>query len=206
MCDCLAFFFTVDNAFPIYQKFKSALTVKKIIIGSLVVIFAIGAYIAYRVLSSRSLSPSQTITYNYKGLDIKLVYCRPFKKGRQIFGDAKDALVPNGKYWRLGANKATEITFSKDIRFGGKPVKAGSYRMYAVPNESSWSISLNSELGKWGFDEPDYSLDVLKAQVPAEATQTETEQFTISFGNDSTGLKMYLDWDKKHLLVPIEVE
>ncbi|MBI3483216.1 MAG: DUF2911 domain-containing protein, partial [Bacteroidetes bacterium] len=164
-------------------------------------------YVAYRVLASRPLSPSQTITYSYHGLDLKLVYCRPFKKARLIFGQSKDgALVPNGKYWRLGANEATEITFSMDINVVGKPLKAGSYRLYAVPKELSWEISFNNELGKWGYDEPDYSKDVLKINVPVERSPSETEQFTISFNNDSTGVNMNLDWDKTHLRVPIGVQ
>lgn len=180
---------------------------KKIIIGSLVAILVIAAYIIFRVVRSRPLSPAETVSYHYKGLDIKLVYCRPFKKGRLIFGEAKDgALVPNDKYWRLGANEATEITLSKDVTFGGKPLKAGSYRMYAVPNELSWGISLNSELGKWGFNEPDYDQDVLKLEVPVEKSQVETEQFTIAFSTDATGVNMDLAWDKRHLRVPIQVQ
>jgi len=181
---------------------------KKILIGVLiVVIFAVIAYVAYRVLTSRQLSPSQTTTYSYNGLDLKLVYCRPFKKGRLIFGEAKDsALVQNGKYWRLGANEATEITFSKNINFAGKPLKAGSYRMYAIPNELSWGISFNSELGKWGYDEPNYSLDVLKVDVPVETVPSETEQFTITFSSDAAGVNMDLAWDKTHLRVPIAVQ
>ena len=38
---------------------------------------------------------------------VKVLYSRPLKKGRAIFGE----LVPFGKEWRLGANEATTITF-----------------------------------------------------------------------------------------------
>ncbi len=176
-----------------------------IIVG--VVILAVSGYIAYRVLSSRKFSPPQITTYSYNGLDLKLVYCRPFKKGRLIFGESKDgALVPNNKYWRLGANEATEITLSKDVSVAGKPLKAGSYRVYAVPKELSWEISFNSELGKWGFDEPNYSLDVLKVDIPVERAPSVTEQFTITFTSDSAGVNMNLDWDKTHLRVPMALQ
>ncbi|SRR5258707_7977186 len=179
---------------------------KKLLIGIMVLVFAIGGYIVYRVQGSRPLSPPKTTTYSYKGLNLKVVYCSPSKRGRLIFGDSSAAaLVPHGKYWRLGANEATEITFSKDISIDGKPLKAGSYRMYAVPKELSWEISFNSELGKWGFDEPDYSKDVLKVNVPVEKVSKETEQFIVSFSNDSAGLSMNIDWDKTHLRVPIVV-
>lgn len=180
---------------------------KKILVGSLIAVFAIGGYIAYRVISSKSLSPLQSVSYNYNGLDIKVVYCSPSKRSRLIFGDSlAGALVPNGKYWRLGANDATEITFSKDVRIDGKSLKAGSYRMYAVPNELSWQIAFNSELGKWGYDEPNHDLDVLKVELPVNKLQTQVEQFTIAFSQDAANLNMNLDWDQTHVRVPIAVE
>ena len=178
----------------------------KILIGLGVIVIAIAGYIAYGVLTSRSLSPLATTTYHYNGLDMKVVYCRPYKKGRLIFGEEKDkALRPFGKYWRLGANDATEISFSKDINFAGQPVKAGTYRMYAVPNANSWQISLNSELGAYGATEPNYVLDVLKVDVPVE-TGPETEQFTINFVSDSTGATMDFIWDKTLVRIPITIQ
>jgi hypothetical protein len=180
---------------------------KKVVVGSLVAVLVIGGYIVYRVLSSRSLSPLQTVTYAYNGLDLKVIYCSPSKRGRLIFGDSlAGALVPNNKYWRLGANDATEITFSKDVKIDGKDLKAGSYRMYTVPNESSWLIAFNSELGKWGFDEPNHDLDVLKVEVPVEKSQASSEQFRISFDKDSVGLLLNLDWDRIHIHVPVAVQ
>jgi hypothetical protein len=176
---------------------------KKIFIGLGIVLVAFVGYVGYGLLTTRSHSPLQKTDYSFKGLDISVSYCRPYKKGRVIFGTREDkALLPNGKYWRLGANDATEISFSKDINFAGKPVSAGRYRMYAVPNSTSWQVSLNSELGKFGFFEPDYTKDVLKVDLPT-GTFPETEQFTITLGNDSTGVQMDLIWDKTMVRVPI---
>src|SRR5688572_12324899 len=100
---------------------------KTLIIVFMSVILTVAAVMAYMVLSSRNLSPAGSASYSYNGLDLKVDYYRPSKRGRVIFGEASTgALQPNGKYWRLGANDATEITFGKDITFSGKPVKAGS--------------------------------------------------------------------------------
>jgi hypothetical protein len=179
-------------------------TMKKIIFIVIGAIFVIAAgFVIYGALTTQSHSPLQKADYNFKGLDVKISYCRPYKKGRLIFGDANDkALVPYGKYWRLGANYATEISFSKNVNFAGKPISAGSYRMYAVPSANAWQISLNSELGKFGFFEPDYKLDVLKVDVPVGAWP-ETEQFTVSFSNDSSAVQMDFVWDKTIVRVPI---
>lgn len=173
-----------------------------------ILLVALVAFVLYGVLVVSKRSPIETTTYSDKGVDIKVVYCRPYKKGRVIFGEEKDgALQPYGKYWRLGANAATEITFSKNVNFAGKPLDAGTYRMYAVPGSSSFQISLNSELGVYfAVNEPDYSLDVLKVDVPVTATPSEVEQLTISFGSDSTAINMDIVWDKTSLRIPITVQ
>lgn len=177
---------------------------KKLVVIIGAVILVVGGYIAYRVISSRSLSPAETVTYSYGGLDLKVIYCRPFKRGRVIFGEMNEgALVPNGKYWRLGANSATEISLNKDVMVAGKLLKAGSYRMYAVPGQKAWEIAFNTELGKWGFDEPDYAKDILKVEVPLAKVDPAIEQFTISFSSNNAVVIMNLDWDNAHLSVPI---
>ena len=73
-------------------------------------------------------------------------YGRPYKKGREIFGK----LERYGMVWRCGADSVTTITFSKNAFLGGKPVKAGTYTLFAIPNKKDWTIILNSVLGQWG--------------------------------------------------------
>jgi hypothetical protein len=178
---------------------------KKIFIAIGILLLAYAVYFVYGILTTRSHSPSETKTISHQGLDVKVVYGRPYKKGRLIFGEENnEALVPYGKYWRLGANEATEITFSKDVNFGDVPVKAGSYRMYAVPQAEAWTLTLNSELGKFGYFEPNYALDVAKLDVSADPKTDETEQLTITFDPDSTGvITMNIAWDKTLVVVPI---
>ena len=199
---------------------------------SLAVLLAIWiGYRGYRMATTRSHSPAETINFSYKDLGINVTYCRPYKKGRVIFGEAKDrpwlpkgkfwtdgfraltglprttgALVPNGKYWRLGANDATEVSFNRNINFAGKPVNAGRYRMYAVPNHNTWLITLNSELGKFGYHEPDHSFDVVTVEVPVGTAPTEAEQFTIHFDNDSSGVQMNFTWDKTRVRLPLRIQ
>jgi hypothetical protein len=180
---------------------------KNIYIGLAVLLVGIIGFFLYSVLVTGNKSPKDTAAFSDKGLDIKVVYCRPSKRGRLIFGEEKDgALQPYGKYWRLGANAATEITFSKNVNFAGKPVNAGSYRMYAVPGPDSFQISLNSELGVSSADkEPDYARDIIKLDIPVESVP-ETEQFTISFASEPTGVTMDMVWDKIRVRVPITLQ
>jgi hypothetical protein len=176
--------------------------IKKIFIGLGVLLLAFVLFVAYSIMFPKSLPT--TAEFSDSGLDIKVAYSQPLKKGRLIFGEEKDgALQPYGKYWRLGANAATEITLSKNVTFAGQPLSAGTYRMYAVPGATSFQIGLNSELGVFlAVNEPDYALDVLKVEVPVQ-TAPETEKFTISFSSDPAGVNMDLVWDKTLVRVPI---
>lgn len=177
---------------------------KKIWLIVLVVVAAIVGYGAYTFNKTSKLSPRGFASTNFQGTDIKVDYGRPSKRSRLIFGDEKDKpLLAYGKYWRLGANEATEITFSKNVNFAGKPVNAGSYRMYCVPSANTWQLTLNSELGKFGYFEPDYDLDVLKVDVPVEVSPSETEMFTVDFSSDSTAASLNFTWDKVLVRVPI---
>src|SRR5882757_5143182 len=55
----------------------------------------------------------------------RLIYSRPQKNGRVIFGE----LVEYGKVWRLGANEATEIEFYKPVKIGLTKIKKGRYTL-----------------------------------------------------------------------------
>ncbi len=179
--------------------------IKKILIVLGLVLLAFVGYVGYDLLFPKS--PRASAAYDDAGLSITVSYGQPSKKGRLIFGEENDgALQPFGKYWRLGANAPTEITFNKDILFADQSVKAGTYRMYAVPDPDSFEISLNSGVGSFsGAPEPDYSLDVAKVNIPVSST-SENEKFIISFEKDGDLVNMDLAWDKVLVRVPITIQ
>ena len=89
--------------------------------------------------------PRRSAFQNYLGEDdpdrrqkIKVLYCRPYKKGRDVFG----GLEPWGKDWRLGANEATEVTFYQNVAIGGKTIEAGTYTMFAQIYPSHWILKV----------------------------------------------------------------
>jgi hypothetical protein len=141
----------------------------------------------------KPLSPHETAT----GQNISVTYGRPYKKGRDIFG----ALVPYGKVYRCGADSATTVTFQKDATFAGKSVKAGTYTFFVIPNEQSWTIILNSQLGQWGaYDYEKYKdKDVLHADVPVKKLDNIVEQLTISLPPSA----MSIEWDNVRVNIPV---
>ena len=118
---------------------------KKILIGVGVVFLLFVLWSVYGLFFAPPVSPLATASYNQDGLMIDVSYSQPSKKGRLIFGNEEDGPIQAyGKYWRLGANAATEITFNKAVTFGGMPVDAGTYRMYAIPGADAFKVVLNS--------------------------------------------------------------
>lgn len=177
---------------------------KKILIGLGVLVLAFILWVVYGLFIADPVSPVGSVSYSDKGIDISVDYSRPYKKDRVLFGAEEESLQPYGKYWRLGANAATEIEVSSDVNFGGKDLEAGRYRMYAIPGKDAFEIILNNELDVFmGAFEPDHSLDLMTVSAPVTTKNNSTEQFTISFSSDSTAIQMNFDWGNTSFSVPI---
>lgn len=131
---------------------------------------------------------------------VKIVYSQPHKRGREIFGSE---LVPYGKVWRLGANEATEITLTDEIKIGGKNLKAGTYSMFAIPEKDEWTIIFSNMLGEWGAYNYDEAHDELRVEAPVRSSETTYEPFTIMFNEAGTELTMV--WDKTKAVLPIKL-
>jgi len=176
------------------------------IIVGLLVLGAVG-YVAFTMLTTRDHSPADIATYNADGLKITVNYCRPYKKGRVIFGSEADgAIQPWGEYWRIGANEATQITFQPDVLVDGQLLEEGTYWMYAIPGEKFWHIGFNKQLGEWGYSEPDYTQDVLTIQVPVRELTPGYEQLKIEFVEGDNGAEVLLRWDNVEVPIPVSIQ
>jgi len=121
------------------------------------------------------------------GVEVTVEYGRPKVKDREIWG----GLVPYGKVWRTGANEATTITFSQDVKVEGQMLAAGTYGLFAIPSESEWTIAFNSVAQQWGAFDYDKSKDVLRVTVKPQASE-HVEEMTFEVGNGA----VTLGWEK----------
>ena len=148
-------------------------------------------------------SPMDASTYPSKSrvLDklIKIIYSRPHLKKRSL-----SKLAPNGKVWRTGANEAAEITFYKDVNFGGKMVEAGTYSMFTIPGDKEWTIILNTSLNVWGAFFYNESDDVVRVKAKVSKAKKAIKTFSIVFEGEKSDLTMYLGWDKTIVSLPIK--
>ena len=177
---------------------------KKILIGVGGLVLIGGIVAGYLLYRSRTLNSRGSVELEQNGLKISVIYNRPSVRGRLIFGRAdQEPIREYGKYWRLGANESTEITFRTDVSINGNAVKAGTYKIYAIPGEKTFEIRLNSALGKWGYAEPDHSIDVMKTEVESQTTVSHVELFTIELNPIEGGISMGCRWGIWGIEIPI---
>lgn len=139
------------------------------------------------------------VSYRVSDKLVKVIYSRPQLKGRSL---AK--LAPEGKVWRTGANEAAEITFYKDVNFGGKDVKAGTYSLFTIPGKNEWTVILSSAKNVWGSYFYKEAEDVARVTAKVNTVKTKLEAFSIAFAGQESNVTMYLGWDKTIVHVPIK--
>lgn len=148
-------------------------------------------------------SPLAVVSSRYKDSYIKITYSQPHKRGRSIFG----GVVPYGQVWRTGANEATEITITRDVKINGMDLKAGSYSLFTIPGKDTWTIIINGELGLWGSYNYNMRMDVLRFDVPVTTvTDFVYEAFTIIIDPRNASADLVLAWDRTKVLIPIQFQ
>lgn len=132
----------------------------------------------------KPMSPKDTVANVINGVKTEIVYCRPSARGREMIG-GKD---PYGQVWRTGANEATTISFNKDVLIEGKPLPAGKYALFTIPNENEWVIIFNKTPVQWGAYNYNQSEDALRVKVKAKKAPKFVETFTITPEKDQVSL------------------
>ncbi len=146
----------------------------------------------------RKFAPAKSGDKGY----VRVTYSRPAKKEREVFGK----MLPYGKVWRVGANEATEIKFFTDATIQGKKIKAGVYSLYAIPNETEWTLILNTDLDQWGAYSYKPELDVLRVTAPVKKPEEAVENLTIQFRKAGDAVNesiMTIAWDNTLVDIPV---
>lgn len=167
------------------------------------ILFAVGAYLKS---ATKAFSPVETVSYQKEEATFEIIYCRPYKNERNIFG----GLVPYNEVWRTGANEPTTFETKSNILIKDQPLEAGKYSLWTIPGEEEWQIIFNSEIPDWGVNFSGVALrnpkyDVVIATVPSWEGENVIEQFTITLEEMDDRLEMILMWDKTTVVVPINL-
>ncbi|MEM8560144.1 MAG: DUF2911 domain-containing protein [Bacteroidota bacterium] len=149
------------------------------------------------------VSPNAMVMQTIGTTEVTVTYGRPSVKDRALFGADGEALEAYGKVWRSGANEATVFATSADLMVEGERLPAGTYALFTIPTEGSWTVIFNETADQWGAYNYDEGQDALRVEVtPAELDHVE--QLTYSFvnvGSDSADL--HLRWGT--VAVPVQL-
>ncbi len=171
-------------------------------LGLLLTVFLATSHASAQKFSGLDKSPADIAAYpsSYKESEkaVRVIYGRPQLKGRDL-----ETLAPTGKVWRTGANEAAEITFYKDVTFGGETVKAGTYALFTIPGADEWTIILNKNLNQWGAYSYDNAADVARVTGKVSKDAESLEAFSVAFKEVDGGAHLVMGWDTTRVAVPV---
>ncbi len=147
------------------------------------------------------LSPRDTVRAVLDGGALTIDYSRPRKRGREIFG----GVVPWNRVWRLGANRATQLSTTVDLESRGRTIPAGSYSLWMLPTPEGATLIVNRQTGQWGTHY-DAARDLARLELVRERVTEPLEQLTISVDPARGGGVLRFSWDRTSFLLPFTVK
>ena len=97
--------------------------------------------------------------------------------------------MPYGDVWNPGADQATAVTFSRDVRVNNNAISAGTYSIWGIPGPSEWTLILSNAGDIYHTPYPGESEDALRLQVPTDSieyTEVLTYEFPVVEGKQTT--------------------
>lgn len=167
------------------------------------VLLCVSMIVAQAQVKTPAASPFSKVEQSVGMTDVSIEYSRPSAKDRTIFGD----LVPYGKKWRTGANRATKIKFSTAVNVGGVDIDAGQYALYSMPGESSWDIFFYTDTSGGGVPSDwDDSKVAANFSVKPNKSSMMVETMLINVNNlRADGGTIDLCWENTVVSIPLSV-
>jgi hypothetical protein len=153
--------------------------------------------------ASRAQRPSQRaeMLQMLDSNQIRVRYIRPVARVRPLFG----ALVKYGKVWTPSADSAMLISFTRDIEIEGKPLKAGSYSVWAIPDSTHWTLIFNKTARAFHLSYPE-GADALRVTARVDSLP-HVETLTASFPVvDARKAVLQLQWGTTAVALRIETK
>lgn len=169
-------------------------------------VLAVFATVAVQAqINTPAPSPASKLMQTVGLTEVTVDYSRPSMRGRTIFG----GLEAYGELWRTGANARTKISFSNNVKIGGKDIEAGTYAIFTIPGKENWDVIFYTESAGNGTPKTlDESKVAAKVTVPVITMPMEmaVETFTITIDDlKSSGANIGLLWENVYVAVPFEV-
>ena len=146
-------------------------------------------------------SPTRVAMATVGKSHVHITYQSPGVKGRVIWG----GLVPYNAVWVTGAHTATSVLVMYPVEIDGKRIEKGTYAIFTIPGEKSWTFILNKNYKQHLTDDYKQDEDILRMAVtPRENTYTPRLTYSVEAINDREG-KIGMAWDKLKIEVPFKI-
>jgi hypothetical protein len=147
-------------------------------------------------------SPAATADVTLAGKAIKITYNAPSMRGRKIMG----GLVPYGEVWRTGANPATTLITTTNLKIGTLDVPAGTYSLYTLPSASQWLLIVNKQTGQWGTVYKQ-DQDLGRTPMQSKTLSAPQEKMSITFEHTSGNTtELHIKWETTDEYVTVKAE
>jgi tetratricopeptide (TPR) repeat protein len=182
-----------------------------------VALTAIGALAQPVTLPPSGGNQRTTLIQQIGPVDVTIEYSSPHvhsPQGQDRRGKIWGGLVPWGMAnlgfgtckecpWRVGANENTVFTTSNDIQVNGSTLPAGSYALFAIPQQDEWTWIFSKNHTSWGSFFYDPAEDVLRVKAkPEKAEYREVLTFDFTERRDDHAT-FAMKWEE--LAVPIDI-
>ena len=142
-------------------------------------------------MSRAQESPPASAEATIDGVTVKIDYHAPKVKGRTVWG----GLVPYDKVWRTGANNATTIEVSDNVKIGKNKIPKGKYALFTIPKKGdTWTVIINKEAEQWGAYNYKESEDLVRFDVKVDRSLEISEAMNFDVKDDGT---VVFSWEYK---------
>jgi len=151
----------------------------------------------------RRASPHESTSGTVDGSEITITYGRPYMRGRTIFG----RLVPYGRVWCPGADEATTLDSTRDLRVGDLKVPAGPHTIWILPTAQTWTLIVSKEPS--GFHTNyNASADLGHVELTKKMVDAPVEQLTFAVAPNPAGRGgiLTMTWETTEVSVPITIQ
>lgn len=190
---------------------------KHVLAAAAVALTAFGAMAQAITLPPSGGNERSTVIQQVGPVKVSIDYSSPHvhsPQGQDRRGKIWGTLVPWGMAnlgfgtckecpWRVGANENTVFTTSDDIQVNGSLLPAGSYALFAIPQQDEWTWIFSKNHTSWGSFFYDPAEDVLRVKAkPEKAEYREVLTFDFTERRDDHAT-VAMKWEE--LAVPIEI-
>jgi hypothetical protein len=145
------------------------------------------------------LSQEGTVNQRIAEAQVSITYYRPVARGRTILGE----VVRYDTAWSPGANRATQVFVSHDLRVNDHELPAGTYSLWMIPGRERWTVIFSSQADTFHQPYPGKAFDRLRFDVAASTgTHMETLLFYFPVVDGRTA-ELRLHWGET--VVPMTI-